>query len=714
MQFRNLEERIEFLRENPIFWSPFGTWALSGTWTHSRVKRTESDCINDAEHAKRHKAMFDKGIVVHSSIIPTGWIAPDTYDYTETDNLFELLFSTAPDILFMPRVCLNVPAGWCAQNPEDVFVYAEGPRTKEEIVAMIDTPPHGSHPWKETDLLAWQSFSSKKWVKDASEALHRLVTHIENSKWASNIIGYHIAYGTHGETSQWGTWIMDPRKKGDYGISATKAFIEYAAKRGKNYDSIPAIDERFFITDKPIPNNKFHIGYPTLDKLFYHTEQDEKCVIYSEFSRDTNMDAVEAFGKVVKDIVPEKVTGVFHGYISEPNNSANTPHTGFERLLNSPYIDFIAAPKGYVRVGPTEPGFGQSVPNSINRKKLYIDEIDNRTHICKNLSRPGFDHPAKNFAQTRAVYWREFTKNIVFHQGYWWMDLGGGWLDSEEIRNEIALLNETSKQLYREKDTHKSVSEVLLVINEDVMHHMRPNYALHDATIGYTGSTIKASGVPVDLYRTADLEEIDLSKYKMIVFLNAFYADSQKLHKILERTSSDCHIVWNYAAGIIEQADGSFGFENVRRLTGFSLGEYPQGAIAEHADSCFPVLYVNPDKDITPIAHYSDGRIKTAKLCDANGRTHILSAMPSDMTVEAMRELLISAGVHLYAPAHCTVHADNRFVYVISGKTAKVEITLREPMTCRNEFTGEVFKNAKTICADMEEGTGIFLKYIKD
>jgi len=162
------------------------------------------------------------------------------------------------------------------------------------------------------------------------------------------------------------------------------------------------------------------------------------------------------------------------------------------------------------------------------------------------------------------------------------------------------------------------------------MNHMRPNFALHDASIGYTGSTIKSCGVPVDLYRTADLEEMDLSQYKMIVFLNAFYADTPKLHKILEKTSQGCHIVWNYAAGIINQADGSFGLENVRKLTGFSLGEYERGAIAEHADSCFPVLYIDQDKDVTPIEHYSDGRIKTAKLCDANGRTHIMNAMPYD------------------------------------------------------------------------------------
>ena len=101
MQFNNLEERIEFLRENPIFWSPFGSWAYYRT-----RKRTEDECIRDTVNANRHKAMFEKGILVHSSVIPTGWVAPHTFDYTETDRLLDLLFSTAPDILFLPRISL--------------------------------------------------------------------------------------------------------------------------------------------------------------------------------------------------------------------------------------------------------------------------------------------------------------------------------------------------------------------------------------------------------------------------------------------------------------------------------------------------------------------------------------------------------------------------------------------------------------------------------
>lgn len=697
-QFKNLEERIEFLRRNPVFWSRFGWERHSGDW--------EEHALN----ARRHKALFDRGIKVHSSIIPVGWVGPDEYDYEETDRLLELLFTTAPDILFLPRVKLNVPDGWCAAHPDDVYVYAGGPRTTEEIRALIGTRFQGAHPEGKDDLIAQQSFPSRQWKADASEAMRRFVEHIESSPWADRIIGYHLAYGTSGETAQWASWNTSPWKKGDYGVNATKAFVEYAAACGSSYDDVPPIEERFFIGDKPVPGNRYHEGCPTLEQLFYHTESDARCVAYSEFTRDFNADAAETFCKVVKDIVPEKVTGVFFGYIAEPENCANTQHTGFDRLLGSPFVDFLAGPKGYNRVGPTDPGFGQSVPNSVNRKKLWLDEIDNRTHLNKWCGPK--DYPSKNFEQTRAVYWREFTKNIVFDQGYWWMDLGGGWLDSEEIQSEIALLSETSKQLYARP--HHRVSEVLLVIDENAMHRMRPNFDLHYATVGYTGATVKESGVPVDFYRLADLDEIDLSGYKMIIFLNAFYADAQRMSKIIARTPADCHLVWNYAAGILDAATGAFGLQNTLGLTGFALGEYPVGGAPDRKDCCYPVLFVKDGEGVTPLDRYSDGRIRTALRRDSNGRTHIMNAMPADITVEKMRELLRGAGVHLYAPAYCVVHADSRFIYLLSEKKQQVTVTLKEPVACRNAFTGELFPKTDTLSLDMDEGTCVFLNYEND
>ncbi len=696
----NLKEKIEFLRENPVFWSRLGYELERGGW--------EAHVM----HAKRHKALYEKGIKIHSSIIPSGWIGPEQYDYTDTDRYLDLLFSTCPDVIFLPRVKLNVPEGWCEAHPDDVFVYGCGPRSAEDIRAMIGTPAHGSHPFKETDMIAQQSFFSQQWIDDACETLRRFIEHVEASPWADRILGYHLAYGTSGETTQWGTWNPDPFHKGDYGINATKAFIEYAAQRGKDYQCVPPIEARFHIEEGGTPQ-KFHIGTPTLDQLFFHKPEDEAAVVYSHFVRDGDIEALDTFCKVAKGMVPHKLIGGFYGYITEPTSCANMQHTGYERLLNSPYIDFVASPKGYTRVGPTDPGFGHAVPNSVSRKKIFMDELDNRTHLCKAILRPEHDYPAKNFDQTRAVYWREFTRNIVYHQGYWWMDLYGGWLDTEEIRNEVMLLNETSKQLFLEKETHKSVARVLLLVNEEVMHRMRPNFELHRDTIHHTGSTFKESGVPVDYFRVADLKDLDLSQYKMIVFMNDFYEDPAEVQELLKKAAPDCHIIWNYAAGIMGKKNGGFGPKEVQNLTGFSIGEYPYGALPEHSEPSYPILYIEEEEGITPLAYYSDGRIKLAKRQGADGRTHILSAMPGDLTPETAQSLLKEAGIHLYTAPYCTVHTDNRFIYVLSQKKQQVQINLPEPTTCRNVFTGEVFENAETITLDMEEGTCVFLKYVR-
>ncbi len=702
----SLQQRLEFLRENPIFWSRFGI-------EYSNPADWEKHEIN----ALRHKALYEKGIVIHSSCFPLGWVGPDQYDYTLADRLFELLFTTAPHIYFLPRIKLDVPKGWCAAHPEDVFVYAGGPRTKEEIAALVGTEAQGSHPPKQAHRIAQQSFSSPRWVSDASEALRRFVEHVEASPYADRIIGYHISWGTCGETSQWGTWDADPRHKGDYGISATKAFLEYAAKRGKKYEDVPPVEERFFIGEGEAPKlaygevsaekNKFHVGTPTLDQLFYHTKEDERCVLYSEFTRDCNVDATETFCKVVKSIAPEKVTGIFYGYIVEAENCANKGHTGFDRILASPYVDFVAGPKGYYRVGATDPGFGQAIPNSVNLKKLWVDEIDNRTHLCKTNGPK--DYTAKNFGQTRGAYWREFSKNVAFHQGYWWMDLQGGWLDSEEIQNEVALLNETSKKLYAEKDTHRSIAEVLLVVDENVMHHMRPNFSLHRSTIGHVGSTVKESGVPIDFYRMADLPELDLSRYKMVIFLNAFYADPDELSAAIARTAPDCHIMYQYAAGILNKKTGAYGVENIKKLTGFSVAEY-----GKREEQCYPMIYIEGGDGIRAVETYPDGHIKLAERRGADGRTYLHHAHTCDLGVERMRELLSSAGVHLYAPPYCVVQGDSRFLYLLAEKKTAGEVVFGKSVTCQNEFTGEIYRNVTSVPFDLEEGTCTFLHMLKE
>ena len=41
------------------------------------------------------------------------------------------------DVLLIPRIKLDPPYDWLKNHPEEVFVYYGGPRTAEEISAMV-------------------------------------------------------------------------------------------------------------------------------------------------------------------------------------------------------------------------------------------------------------------------------------------------------------------------------------------------------------------------------------------------------------------------------------------------------------------------------------------------------------------------------------------------------------------------------------------------
>lgn len=703
-----LHERIEFLRQNPIFWSCIDTSDNTAYIEAAGGKHFE----NFEKDLGRHAALWKKGIKIHSVTLSSGWIGDGEYDYSLTDKLLENLYKTIPDAYFLPRVFMDAPLAWCKNHPEDLLVYHNGPRTAKEIAELVGTPAHDWYGFNKKSvngsrenidgLIALESFSSPRWLKDASEALSRLIEHIGQFPWAEKILGYHIAYGCCGETTTWGSWETSLERKGDYGIVATREFEKYARLLGKNYKKVPEPEDRFVMKKNDLAH------------LFLQSEEDEPSVLYSKFISDANVNAMETFGKTIKACDPDLLTGVFFGYLIEVPYSSNAGHLGFDRVVNSEYIDFVAGPKGYYRVDPYGPGFGQAVPNSINLKKLWVDEIDNRTHLTDLSAFAYVDNSAaKDMSETRAVYWREFSKNIAFNQGYWWMDLMGGWLDAECIQNEIGALNEMSARLYKEIEAYRSVTEVLLVIDENAFHYMRPNGALHSTFFEKFGATIKECGAPIDLYRMSDLSELDLKRYKIIFFLNAFCTDNEKLKEILEKTRADCHFVFNYTAGILNVKNGGFGLENVRELTGFTMAEFPAETQIEGHENCpFPMVYIKETEKCEVLKRYPQGDIRAAKKIGGNGRTYIADAMPTDMTTEFARSLMQSAGVHFYAPEYCTVNADSRFVYMISGRGTDGEICLPAEKNCENVFTGEIYRNVKKIPVKLKAGNGVFIKYI--
>ena len=81
----------------------------------------------------------------------------------------------------------------------------------------------------------------------------------------------------------------------------------------------------------------------------------------------------------------------------------------------------------------------------------------------------------------------------------------------------------------------------------------------------------RTSGVPYDIYYLEDLlsGKVDASKYKMIVFLNAFRLTQAQRQKLDKLKNNHRTLVWIYAPGYVTEK--SLSIQAISKLTGFPV-----------------------------------------------------------------------------------------------------------------------------------------------
>lgn len=703
----------EYLRHSPFFWSRLGF-----CYDPPRADENGNQIVfsrNYEKYRKFHKQFEDAEIKYHTTILHSGWVGVDKYDYRLTDETLSALLDSNPNMLYMPRVKLNVPPDWCRANPADTFVYENGKDlTKQEIASLVGSSEHdwfgfncahgyavngGDGSFVDTrpnvgGTIGLQSFSSPKWLADASEALARLIEHIQNSPYADQIIGYHIAYGQCGETCLWGGWRARDDRRGDFGKTNTRMFVNFGLEK---YGSEQKLLEKWgfdSMNDIEVPSVWQRDSVKSsLRELFYDDAHNVICRDYNEFSSRANAVACETFCRVVKEKTDgNAAAGIFYGYIYMPQ-SAYMSHCDIDYVLSSPYIDFVASPKAYFRTLAGEPGGEQGPTYSINKKKVWLDEIDNWTHLDKREGR------AENLFETLTLVTREGVKNLSTDQGFWWMDLGEGWYDMPEIMSLIKELSEVQKQI-NAKAPHRSTAEILIVVDENSIKSMSASYGLTGGLLYNLQSEVRLCGAPADTLRLSDLYTADISGYKMIVFANAFCIDA-KLRKILADNAEGKTYIWNYAAGILSP---DFSLENTRDITGFSIKEFEYDykpeefgyKIAQYKfgpvqklEKDFPLIEIADDGNSEIISRYPNGKIMCAKM-QHNGGTSVLCAFPSMMSGE-FRSFAAESGCRLIAPEECTVYADNRIVGVFPKNDVSFKL----------DFGGKTVNGKKSVQLDI-------------
>ena len=680
----------DFLKDNPVFWSRLG-------FCYDPPLKNEQGrplvfCEDLDRYAKFLRAFSKAGVKLHTSILHAGWVGVDEYDYSLTDRVLDAVFRDNEDAYYIPRIKLNPPVDWCRENPEDVFVYYEGPRGKEDIRALVGTPrqdylgyeaPDGyycSNDYKDPrpnvgGLISLQSFSSKKWLHDAGAALERLIDRLEHGKYADRILGYHIAYGACGESVLWG---RTSNHYGDYGITNRREFFRWGVRKygsaeaagqawgqpGATEDSLvlPSPEERYGRTDDLAA---FLRGRPC----------DRICTDLDLFLSDVNAGAVLHFAEIAKRT--GKLVGAFYGYFMFIDNAGYTGHLALDRLLDSPYLDFLAAPKSYYRCTIGEPGGEMCAVQSVNRKKLWLDELDNRTYLSLEKRADWYSRDA---AETKAVMLREFAKDLAHDSGFWWMDLGGGWYDAPELMEEVHRLAGLNTALRR--FPHESRADVLIVVDERSAYYMRVSADLRCGFMQHFEFETRMSGVLCDTYRPGDLETLDLSPYRLVVFAYGEYMEEDWFRRVRARMRPDAALLFHYAAG----AHGRNGFDlkNCERITGYALE--PDDRPWEYD---FPPVRI---------------REKTG------GDEHTLLSVRPYMRREGIREIARQAGCVIRTEQPDTVlYGDNRFLAVFNNKGAQVEAILPEKGDYIDAVTGRRYENTARAVLDMSGQNAAFL-----
>ena len=594
------------------------------------------------------------------------------------------------DAAVVLRVHVNAPYWWNEAHPDECTEYADG------AVEVHRYGPPFHYEDGDNRRARRASLASKLWRREAGERLRELCTAIEASPEGRAVIGFHIAGGIYGEWHYWGFIDHDP----DIGLAMTRCFRAWLTRKygddqslRRAWGGLATGAHDWTLDGATVPDTAERDR--TTHGVFRDPHGERRVIDYFTCQQEVVADDIECFAQIIKTSWSRPVlVGVFYGYLHGTfSRQAVGGHLCIERILRSRLVDYISAPPTYYRDTRGPGGSGNSrglVESAILHRKLWLDEVDNG-HLQPD--------PAADFVRYRPrhdpgylqVLRRSAVTPMLRGGGFWYYDFGAskgyGWWDSEPYLAEIARMQGHFRQ-WMERP-HSSEADVLFVWSMDSFYFVkpRPSPIADDITDASAEEALRC-GVAGDHVYDFDLERVNLSPYRAVVFMNTFCLSPSLVELIRSRVAAGGRtVIWNYLAGVV---DGErFDMRRVHALTGIRVRTAPFEAVdlpfrldssvlpSDHEYGSAPdPMAVVADDDATVLAS-----IRNTDLAVVAERRHadwvsVLSAVPLRGTA-LFRSLLARAGCHVYASDGEVVVARCGLVAVHSIRTGAHELTLR-------------------------------------
>lgn len=491
------------------------------------------------------------------------WKAEGTFDLTLAKKQIQGVLDVCPHAAVFLRFHVNPPKWWIQAHPEECVKYFDA-----EPAPDVD---YGLQRIIEDDNRrpVRQSLASRKWRDTATEKLILFCETFAREPESAALAGLQVAAGIYGEWHAWGfqtveadasepmqryfqQWLLEKYK--------TNLALEQAWNvPGITFEraSVPSVSER-----------------ETTAGIFRDPAREQKVIDYYECQHQAVADAIIHFCRVLKTHWPRPlITGAFYGYFfSVFGRQAAGGHLQLQRVLNSEFVDYLCGPQAYYP--ETEEFYhSRALVESVRlHGKLWLDEMDQQPYLSLPDVPPAFGALPQYAVQLQKSV-AHLRRNILFSisqgAGLWFYDFGvggvsfnasipkiqhrgsQGWWDEPTLMHQIRQIREIATQ--RLQQAFSGDADVLLVCDTDSFYHiasLKHAEPVTDVLIDWVSLALFKSGVVFDSIHLADLERVEWSRYKVVVFGNVFLMNESQRKFVREKISRDGRqVIWFYAPG---------------------------------------------------------------------------------------------------------------------------------------------------------------------
>ena len=602
------------------------------------------------------------------------WPKAGVLDFTFLDRMLATYSVIAKDIPFILHINTGMPNWWCRNNPDEVVKFDSGQPIN--------------------DIQDRQSLASKKWLEDGGETLRQIIRHLKTLPVCGQIIGISISEGWN---SEW-FWPYKDLGLSGYSVADYKTFRGYLKEKYKSDDALAQAWKKPGITFETFTMPSVNQINAASAITLLDPEKDQMLIDYFSFRNRAIGDALEHFGKIVKQESNGKwLVSCYYGYFTVFTNIWNrlqtVGHLDIERLVRSPYFDMCYAPSHYIRRYPGDSDeVMQAAATVTSHGKLVIVEQDMRTYWEQGEREVG-NGRANSVRECIGMMDRAFGLALSRGIGTHWYNMYDGWFREEVFYDVLKSYTDT----YRQLPPVQNYTPVEVTLVSDVASALyakhNNNDGSHRATVYETVRAMTTQNVAWRHVFVSDLRDRKVPPSKFYIMTNMIMLSDADRKMLMERFASEkATVLWLWTAGVTRPDSGpdsrfmedllGIKFKTVSERLSPSVTFIPSLNVPGYTNYITSGPWFVPERGFdTVLGTLADGSPAFVQK-QINGASHYFLTLMNP-SVELLNELFKRAGVFRYAAPDDPVAAGNDVIFLHARTSGEKRIMLRPGLRLR-------------------------------